>query len=257
MKKIVGIISLLFLSFSMNAQNNFSLQNILGSKSYLIDATKNGFVLVKQNYVLRGKSDELYGKEGNSYYGENIYLGILINDHLYMNNDIEPWKQDLNFPKEIDSLKPEISKIVYRPINDTISEFISVKNITDENDKGFKTYQLKEDNSFTKSDFVEINDSLICVYLLNKDSELSQNSSFELRRDNIKEVYNIKENKFDNEKINKDIVGGAFFLPVISLGKIEYKVVAILNKEEGNWSIVSLQSNQSATKKSIGITPIK
>ena len=59
MNKILVIISLLFLTFKVNGQSNLSLQNILGSKNYTMEATKDGFVLVQQDYILRSKDNEL------------------------------------------------------------------------------------------------------------------------------------------------------------------------------------------------------
>ena len=52
------------------------------------------------------------------------------------------------------------------------------------------------------------------------------------------------------------MLGGAFFIPVISLGKIEYKVVAILGKEGDNWNLIPIRSKQPLNSRTKNITPI-
>ncbi|WP_372793713.1 hypothetical protein [Lutibacter sp.] len=254
MNKIIGIISLLFLTISVNGQSNLSLQDVLGSKNYIMEATKDGFVLVQQEYVLRDENNELFGKDGNSYYGQNFYLGILINNMLYVRNDSKPWEVDINFPKEIDSLKPELSKIAYRIVNDTLSEFINIKNINKVENKNI--YPLNSGSSFEIAEDVNFNDKLIFIYVTNNDKKLTQFSSFELRRANFNEIYNTKENCLIQNKMSLDMIGGAFFLPVISLGKIEYKLVASINKVADNWEISPVNTKQTIIKKKQGLTPI-
>ena len=253
MKKLIGVLGFLIISVTVYSQNDLSIKNLLGSKSYMMEAVKNGFTLVEQDYVLKGKNGDLYGKDGKDYYGRNFYIGILLNNNLYVNNNTEPWK-DEGPVKIMDSLKPEISKISYRIIKDSVSKFNEIKNISKVNNKeSIHIYSIDKQNSFKSIAFEDENEDIFLIYLFDKGSG-DHDISIEFRRENIRDIYNTKEKQLDLYKLNKKILGGAFFAPVISLGKIEYKVVALLGKDGENWKMVPINTKQSSNNKNL--TPI-
>lgn len=252
-KKII-IFLVMIISSNITAQNSISLKKFIGNKSHVIDATKDGFVEVRQYYVLKGSTEEIYGKNGNSYYGYSSRLGFLINDSLYVKNDIEPWKNDELFPKDFDSLKPQVSEIAYKSFNDTLGEYLAIDCKSKIASNSFDLYSLDSIETLSIASDNLNNAKIEFVYTISKNS----NSKLEYRRENISDVYNYEDNSIIMDNVNENFIGGAFFMPFISLGKIEYKIIAIAYNNEDVIEVIKLVNSDKVNIKRIkGITPIK
>jgi len=93
-----------------------------GNQEFIQKMTDTALFVVRQEYVLVGRSGQEYGRGGRKYFGISYTLATLSNFELWCDESIKtPWLNDTNYEsyKNIDSLSPKLFKSYFRPVIDT------------------------------------------------------------------------------------------------------------------------------------------
>lgn len=81
----------------------------------LLFLMKSEYVLVTNNTVKPNQ----YGRFGNTYFGRQFSVAVLANGKLWFNQSCtKPWRNELDIQAYGDSLKPNLSLLAFRSLND-------------------------------------------------------------------------------------------------------------------------------------------
>lgn len=247
MKRILFLLLAAIIASNVYCQINFGK---LGTDVLVDNSIKNGISIIKSEYQLRNKKDGgLYGRGGKDIYGSVYNVGINLPTGVLVMADIKsPWMEDSDFDKYRNSgtYEPVLKSIKVFSKCDLDSVLCKELSLDTEiaynNDSTlFLLKDLDLNNNFELKLETNIQDSWIIWFTVEKGQKLV---GFE----NL-EFYTLYQ-KQDQDIIGRDIktpsgtnvlLGGIILTPKISgVGKIELKLVGLLNKDSNNWRIGSL-----------------
>ncbi len=244
------------MAFTAVSQINF----ITSEQTFIKQATEDVLYIVRQDYVLKDTTSvnpNEYGLGGNDYFGRIYRLAVLSDNKLWCENSIKtPWHFDENFEeyRNNNAIRPELSKIAVRKINETNFKSINLSEIQATN----------YDTLLYKFSICNINlkDSLTEIKNIKEKKEGNSWIILASTKENIKindtcdiklSIYRLPV-KFTNDKldaiakkpiITKNLLGGIYFNEKISIGKIELFFTGILNKRPLKWYISTIPKNKN------------
>lgn len=244
MKRILFLLLTTIIGSNVYCQINFGK---LGTDILVDNSIKNGISIIKSEYQLRNKKDGgLYGRGGKDVYGSVYNVGINLPTGVLVMADIKsPWLKDSDFDKyrNSESYEPVLKSITVFSKCDSDSVLCKDLSLDTEiaynNDSTlFLLKDLDLNNNFELKLETNIQDSWIIWFVVEKGQKLVGFENLE---------FNTVYQKQDQDIIGRDVktplgtnilLGGIVISPKISgVGKIELKLVGLLNKDSNNWKI--------------------
>ena len=270
MKRIATIFICIILQSSMFGQ----VINFVTDNQFLIGKSlDSALFIIRQDYVLRDTSHinpTDYGREKNEYFGRMYTFAVLSDHKLWCDAKIRtPWLSDSNYLQlgKADTIRPVLSKIAIRPFNQ----------------RQFNEFLIDRKTSLTHYD--SLLDKLTIGYLTIKDLEkgvpISQAttdstgwlviaySAQDIVKNDTNEIKlliyrtqpgfkpNEPEVKIKAPSVDKNILGGFYFIVKYSTGKIELELSGVLHQVEKSWVISSMPKETIQKGKKTSLTPIE
>ncbi|MFZ4401308.1 MAG: hypothetical protein ACOYO1_14815 [Bacteroidales bacterium] len=271
MKKVIfACIMCILIQLSVNAQ--IDLRFLSANQEMVYKATDSAFVILRMDYVLQSSFDKskIFGREGNSFFGSAYTLAVFADNKLWCSSSIlKPWNNDPNYVeyKNVDSLKPILSKSYIRYTNQTKYTEISFDSIS-YNDSltintGIVDFSPKRKFSGLKLFTANPTDGWLVVAYSDKEFALNDTCSIKWAIYKENPEFGQAENigKVGSPSVNGKIIGGVFINLKYQMGLIEFKLGGILHKQLINWVVSGINSKMEAqisTKPDkVDITPIK
>jgi hypothetical protein len=250
--RFVSILALFacLLPLTSHAQLNLRLgKGFLSTEQDLVYRSLSDVVVIlKQEYVLNDiKNNKEYGLGANDYFGRVYTIGVFSAGKIWVSKTFKsPWLADTAFKTYLknDTLKPKIRSISYRVLNS----------------KQYKPLQYADND--TSSYPVAFYDATHIAQIVNQPKLLDTNGIIILvasdqpiaLNDTIGLNVYVYHTKLSFTPGNKNegvpakmpardnVIGGAFFKPVVSVGKIELTFQGIMHKKQSNWYVWALPS---------------
>lgn len=244
MKRLNLFIVLLLASFSCKAQlPSFKME----STALIENAVREGIYIIRTSYSLKEvASGDLYGLDGQTYFGELYSIGYALPDGWIAIGDItSPWEKDHNFDKYqndenyipvlSDSL--QITSIV-PDYNTTFSIRANLKVDTDANFTRIKAHKAYPRPLLYKS---ASNDDKGWIIWCTVDEKETLKNSSEVAL--TATSYNLSADKFgfpvENTPYGRKVIGGFYIIPDIKEpGHIQFYVEGLLQPMGDRWIIV-------------------
>ena len=211
-------------------------------------ALDSSICILCQNYVLADSAGNEYGRNKDPYFGRKYSIGVITDKGIFTSAEIlMPWEGDKNFDKyrKTDTLKPKLSTLLYRRIND--QRFSSINNPVTEKygDSSTIAYALTDSIQNVSASFVQADSSGWFLVLNSPDTILGDSSKITITAIKPKMVTEGPAGKsyIKNIPSKTGIVGGFYFSCRITIGKIAFGAAGIAKKDEKGWFVQSFQSN--------------
>ncbi|MFH0865873.1 MAG: hypothetical protein V1904_06740 [Bacteroidota bacterium] len=270
MKKIIYLI--LILSISGIASASGQRFNERGNASQattqdelIRESLQNMIYVIRQDYILKGKSGIEYGSGSKAEYGKLFSVGVYCDQKLWIDNRIKtPWTYDKNYKEsKSDTLKPALSKLYMRGLNeieftqknftlmpDTLYTKDSTADIAKNIIKNISYYIIKDLQSaglFSANfSYKETSDSTgwIALVYQNPKAEISLDEkgtlNLDLYKTKVKFDSITKEAKVTDLPAKDGILGGVYLKASTNSGSIIFLVEGILFSKNQNWYISAI-----------------
>jgi hypothetical protein len=259
MKKITFI--LLLVSNFTNAQINFESGDIFLSndKKLIRMAVDSSLCIVRQDYNLKDKKGDEYGRDGKGYFGRKYTLGIISENKIWTENSINtPWDSDKYFElyKKNDTINTQLSDVAFRRIFN--HEYILNTQKSESYDSSgvvtFKT-NFKESVNLSKGNKGK-NGWLVIVH---SKEDLNKNEKslidYTIYNPSPQFQVNSMEGLIKKMPVKENIIGGIYFTTVIKLGEIKFQAAGVLKNKGNEWYILAFPQNEIVNDNLL--TPIK
>lgn len=266
MKKILFLLFATFVASNIYSQINFGK---LGTDVLVDNSIKGGISIIKSEYQLRNKKDgKLYGRGGKDVYGFVCYIGINIPTGVLVMADIRtPWLTDSDFDKyrNNETYEPVLKtiKLFSKYESDSVlcKELSIDTNVTYNNDSTlFLLKDLNLKSNFNVQIESNIKDSWIIWFSVEKGQKLIGFENLDFNTIYQKQGEDINGKNIKTPLGSNMLLGGIVLTPKITgIGKIDLRLVGLLNKESINWKMSSLPSEFLKNDKKISSesTPIQ
>lgn len=240
-----------------NSANDFFTST---EQKFVRAAVDSSLLIIRQDYDLKDKKGNEFGRAGKNYFGRNYYLGVKSYNKVWLTSNIEsPWTNDKYYSpyQKNDSIKPQLIECFSR---NTFSAKYSEAKI--------KTFS-KVDSSVSTISFEDTLNNISCLFNTN-DSEgwlviisTKEDLSINENADLIYTIYKASP-QFSNDTlkglikkmpVSTNILGGIYFTNKITTGNISFFAAGILARNQNNWCIAPLPTSETSLKQE-ELTPI-
>ncbi|MBR4535176.1 MAG: hypothetical protein IKO62_00785 [Bacteroidales bacterium] len=242
MKKLMLIIVVLGFVTSAVAQLDLTSEG----QKMVKNALEEAVVMVRQNYVLANTQQEEFGRSGREYFGRAYGVALFTDCGLAMPTvTAEPWRTDNAYDKYRGSKEytPKISmteiryagKSQYEKVSYEALEYVYSKDSAVVYTKGLQQV------SSVHAEALAEGEASGWLVLLCSNGNLEADETSTLTMDAHKFAFSFDKRNLlcpieqtPSMKV-KNIVGGAFFVPVYSMGQITFKYAGIMVKKGEDW----------------------
>lgn len=242
MRKIISLILVLGMMANAVAQLDLTSEGQKMVKNALAEAV----VLVRQNYVLVNSQQEEFGRADKEYFGRAYGVALFTDCGLAMPTvTAEPWRTDNAYDKYRGSKEytPKISMTEVRYAGKGLYEKVSYESLEYVYAKDSMvvfTQGIRQQASVHAEAPADAETAgwlvLICS---NGNLEADETSAITLDAHKFSFTFDRKGVMYPIEQTSsmkvKNIVGGAFFVPVYTMGQITFKYAGIMVKKDDDW----------------------
>ncbi len=247
MKKIFSLFFATLIASNIFGQINFGK---LGTDVLVDNSIKDGVSIIESEYQLRNKKDGvLYGRGGKNVYGSVYHVGVNTPmGVIAMDNILTPWSSDPDFDKyrSNDSYEPVLKevKVYSKGKSDSVSciEYPLESGIICNSDSTlFLLRNLNLTNNFDVQTESDVTDTWIIWFIAGNESNLHGFENLEFNTLYQKQDKDINGTYVKTPLGKNILIGGIVVTPnIIGIGKIEFKLVGLINKKNNNWEIMSI-----------------
>ena len=257
MKK--GLIAGLILLGAIAAQAQDSLRlkpirSFISGSSIVKKALSGAFFLVQQDYTLKNKKGEIFGRSGQQYFGRHYGIGIAAKNVLWVEKRVlYPWLMDKSYKVMAgDSLKPVQGKTMLAKYNPKYSDCnCNYKPVEVKFDsiysRSLAYYKLSKKISSVKlhkSDIPKV--GIMVTFYTSDDEPMASNSSVKMSVTKQYVRWNDARSKGEvKTNFKGNIIGGALFSENYALGSVSYHLVALYTRKTETpkkWELTAFQN---------------
>ncbi|MBU0489921.1 MAG: hypothetical protein KKD31_18430 [Bacteroidetes bacterium] len=208
----------------------------------IVKALDSSLVVVCQEYVIKSKDPKdttLYGAKGQRYFGRSFALGIVSDSSIWVNQEIfTPWENDTSFDSFQQDFVPVLSNLSARHVYST--KFIPIQNRACQSnaqaDSLLRNARLTricscEAGNTPIKRIENTNDStgwVVMIHSLN-DMNICDTCKFQVSVFQASPKFSDGGTIYNTPQM-KHVLGGGYFVPVYSTGKVEFRFAGIIRK---------------------------
>jgi hypothetical protein len=241
------------------------INSIFSNKSYefLLPVFDSSLYIIRQDYTLIDGAGNEYGRNKDAFFGKKYGLGVVTDSGIYTTTDIlVPWEDDKNFNKfkNNDSLKPHLSKIFYKRLNDKTFSPMETGQSKKIVDSSLIIFRAPDSLPYI-ADAINLKDTTGWIVLAKSREDPGMTDSFLLNLSIIRPVFSEDSTGkmyIRNLAAKDNFIGGIFYTSHISLGKILFSASGILKKDGNGWYIKTFRTGAPEIKSDRNIlNPVK
>ncbi|MEO1050125.1 MAG: hypothetical protein AAFX87_05855 [Bacteroidota bacterium] len=254
------VILMLILSFGVaNAQDSLStkLYDALFTNDTRMtnQAIEPGCYFVRQDYVLQDSLKNNFGRGGNDYFGKAHGIGVLAGGRLWVESRLlDQWERDSNFAFFRDSLNAGNSDTFIKQVPD---DSVSKKAVTIHKHTSPLSYYNLGDSVHGFNIVSEVKSGKLMTFYVDPKSD-PENAYL---KSQVTEMNVLKWDSTGMAPVNnaplkkKQIIGGALFKESVELGRIEFRLAALLVYVDRQWHLQKIPEIQTQALTPVPIEP--